>query len=327
MRTRRTLIALTAVTSLVACRADSTSQPDATTMASTTALSTSPTSDRPSPTETSTDGEPAAAPVGEPIPFSVEGRPLPTAVVATYRDRGGQLLQTATILKLLGMREIPFPSAMGVVVTDAVSHVEAVEPGVVTRDEGIGWLFVDDDTLGDLIDGLAEAAGLTAGGWSYGDTTSTVSGADCTERIYTHPTTPVTWTLSGCGFAEFAGLRAVQVRRAGTFLNVAPLILVPENLAVSHLVQIQPTSRAAGLALTAWGVDVTQPDASGTTTTVSFRFTADAPGVAGALRAALTWWTELAADEDHGVRFRAGADEWEVTATEVVFTSRGRVPE
>jgi len=327
MRSRRTLIALTAVTTLMACRADTTSQCDATTPTSTTLPSTSPTSARPTATEIPSDGEPAAAPVGEPIPFVVDGRPLPTAVVATYRDRGGQLLQTASVVQLLDIREIPFPSAMGVVVTDAVAHVETVEPGVVTRDEGIGWLFVDDDTLGDLLDGLAAAAGLAAGGWSYGDTTTTVSGADCTERIYSHPTTPVTWTFSGCSYAEFAGLRAVQVRRVGTFRNVAPTVLVPEPVAASHLVQTQLTTRTAGLVLTGWGVDITQPDASGATMTVSFRFTAGAPGVAAALRPALAGWTELAADEDHGVRFRSGDDEWEVAATEVVFTSRGRAPE
>ena len=74
-------------------------------------------------------------------------------MVSAYRSGGGQLLQNSDVLDALDLREFPYPAAVGVVVTDATAHITVREPDLVQRNEGVGWLLVDDRTLGELLDG------------------------------------------------------------------------------------------------------------------------------------------------------------------------------
>ena len=326
---RRHLLAVAVCCSTVAaCSSESAQRP-------TVSLSTEGTP-RPSalPTEptaqqiTESFGEPGPAPIptGPPVPFEVDGRPLPTAVVSTYRSGGGQLVQNVVAFEVLDLREIPFPSAMGVVVTDAMVHVTAERPGVVSRDEGLGWLFVDDRTLGELLDGLAGAAGLATTGWRHETVTSAVSGADCMETTYSNDSTAVVWTLSGCAYPEFSGLRAVQVRRTGTYVDAGATLGSASGAIEGYFAPVVSVALEAGLTVDGWTLDLTQPDSTGATTTVTFHLGGDESSVAQ-LRASLPGWTQVPANEDHGVRFQLGDDEWEVTADGVVFTHRGRFPE
>lgn len=265
----------------------------------------------------------AQPPSGPAVPYEVEGRPLPTAIVSTYLSGGGELLQNDEVLRALDLREFPYPAAMGVVVTDATVSVSAADAGTVRREEALGWLFVDDKTVGELIEGIARMAGLNVVGWSRMDTSSSVSGAECVEVTFTNKSTPVVWKLSGCSYPGFAGLRAVQVHRTGSYTgaDLAPVPAVADLLA-----RTGPVANAAGLALAGWSLDFTQPDATGSTTTVSFRYTSSNDPI-GALSTALSSWAEWPADEDHGLRFRSADDEWEVTTTGAVFTQHGRFPE
>lgn len=262
------------------------------------------------------------SPAGPPTPFDVEGRPLPTAVVSAYTDGGGQLLQNAEVLDALDLREFPYPSAMGVVVTDASVHTTTLADGLVERDEGLGWLLVDDRTLGELLDGLAARADLTTSGWQHDIASSTQSGAECTEQTYANSAKPLVWTFSGCSYPGFAGLRAVQVRRRGTYRNDAG---APPAMVSGSWSAAERVASSAGLTPVGWGIDFTRPDGDGVTTTVTAQF--DTPDDATSkLRAGLSGWTELPADEDHGERFQSADDEWEVTPNGAVFTHRGRFP-
>lgn len=262
-------------------------------------------------------------PSGPAVPYEVEGRPLPTAIVSTYLSGGGQLLQNDEVLSALDLREFPYPTAMGVVVTDATVSASATDAGVVHRDEALGWLFVDDRTVGELIEGIARMAGLDVSGWSRMDTSSSVSGAVCVEVTFTNESTPVMWKLSGCSYPEFAGLRAVQVHRTGSF---AAADLAPVPAVADLLARTGPVANAARFALAGWSLDFTRPDATGSTTVVSFHYTSSNDPI-DTLSTALSSWTEWPADEDHGLRFRSADDEWEVTATGAVFTQHGRFPE
>ncbi|MEQ1701430.1 MAG: hypothetical protein ABMA25_15080 [Ilumatobacteraceae bacterium] len=265
----------------------------------------------------------AHLPSGPAVPYEVEGRPLPTAIVSTYLSGGGQLLQNDEVLSVLDLREFPYPTAMGVVVTDATVSVSATDAGTVHREEALGWLFVDEKTIGELIEGIARIAGLNVAGWTRNDTSSSISGAECVEVTFTNESTPLVWKLSGCSYPEFAGLRAVQVHRAGSY---AAADLAPVPAIAGLLARIGSVADAAGLALSGWSLDFTRPDATGSTTVVSFRYTSSHDPT-GALSTALSSWTEWPADEDHGLRFRSADDEWEVTATGAAFTQHGRFPE
>jgi hypothetical protein len=263
-----------------------------------------------------------ALPSGPAVPYEVDGRPLPTAVVSAYLSRGGQLLRNDDVLGALDLREFPYPSAVGVVVTDATVSVNATDSGAVDREDALGWLFVEDDTIGEIIDGLARKAGLDVAGWRRTESSPNVMGSECLEATYTSELAPVTWKLSGCSYREFAGLRAVQVQRYGSFFaaDLAPIAAVADHLTGTALL-----TNTAGLALAGWSLDFTQPEATGSTSVVSLRFRSPNDPT-GALRAALSTWTEIPADEDHGLRFRAADDEWEVSPAGAVFTHHDRFP-
>ena len=153
-----------------------------------------------------------------------------------------------------------------------------------------------------------------------------MSGADCLETTYSNDSTAVVWTLSGCAYPEFAGLRAVQVRRTGTFVDAGAAVGAASGAIEGYFAPVASAALEAGLTIGGWTLDLTQPDSTGATTTVTFHFEGSADSVPQ-LRVSLNGWTEVPADEDHGVRFQLGDDEWELTVNRVVFTHRGRFPE
>lgn len=316
---------LLATIGLLVAGCSSTSTPSS----SSTSASPSPTVTTPAPSSTtgpavtSVSGGEALEPEpsGEPIPVVVEGTPLPSAVTSTYLDSGGQLLVTAPMWEQLGVRSMPYPSAPGAYLTDIESIVETVEPGVVARNEGFGWLFEDPRTLGELLDEFATSVEITDGGWVRADTEKVESGANCVERTFTHPASTVTWTLSGCSYPQFSGMRALQVRRQGRFSTTG---LQPPTMLAGQQEVTGPVTAAVKAELAGWSVIVTAPDSSGQTLFTSTRYTT-ATTVETSIDTVLAGWTKTPSTADAGVVWRSGNDRFELDGTSLRFYRVGRV--
>lgn len=264
----------------------------------------------------------APEPIDDPIPVAVKGTPLPSAVTSRYEDGGGQLLVTGLLWEQLAVRALPYPAAPGAYLTDAESSVELVEPGVVSRDEGFGWLFEDDRPLGEILDEFANAVGITADGWAREVDESVRSGADCVERHYTNPTRAVAWSLSGCSYPQFSGMRAVQVRRAGRYATSG--LQAPPILSAADSTTLAVTDEM-GASVSGWSVVVSQPDASGSTMSLSIMFDLPSGADESVVRSVLSGWTERPANEARGVSWESGNDRWELNDGVLSFHRAGRV--
>jgi hypothetical protein len=316
---------LLATIGLLVAGCSSTSTPSS----SSTSASPSPTVTAPAPSSTTEPAVTSVAggealepePAGEAIPVVVEGTPLPSAVTSTYLDSGGQLLVTGPMWEQLGVRSMPYPSAPGAYLTDIESIVEMVEPGVVARNEGFGWLFEDPRTLGELLDEFATSVEITDGGWVRTDTEKVESGANCVERTFTHPASTVAWTLSGCSYPQFSGMRALQVRRQGRYSTTG---LQPPTMLAGQQEVTGPVTAAVTAELAGWSVIVTAPDSSGQTLFTSTRYTT-ATTVETSIDTVLAGWTKTPSTADAGVVWRSGNDRFELDGTSLRFYRVGRV--
>ena len=248
------------------------------------------------------------------VEFEVAGPPLPSAMGQIYLDSGGSLLTEPQAARYgIG----GFPSLRGsTVYTTDVEVTITVADELVEREDAMVWLFTEDRPLARLTADLAVAIGLP--GATSSETRDGSSGP-CSMSTFELP--GAVWTIGGCEFDDWPGVRSLAVSRLATFDATA-------SSAVTELTA-QPDVSAQlaalpGSTVVSWSTSFGQPDPSTGAVvkrTVTIDVDADPSSVADRLQVTLAAgaWRRATSGDGDEVSFSAPFAVWSITADAVTY--------